>query len=70
VNAVMNLWVPYNAGKFISGCSTGGLSSSAQLHRVSFLVSYLVTRVVRKIRFPRSCSSEERCYTGFGDTGV
>jgi hypothetical protein len=42
VNVVMNLWVPYNAGKFISGCSTGGLSSSAQLHKVSFLVSNLV----------------------------
>jgi hypothetical protein len=28
------------------------------------------TRVVRKIRFPRSCSREERCYAGSGDTGV
>jgi hypothetical protein len=27
-------------------------------------------RVVRKIRFPRSCSREERCYAGSGDTGV
>jgi hypothetical protein len=35
VNAVMNLRVSENAGKFSSGCTTGGLSSSAQLHRVS-----------------------------------
>jgi hypothetical protein len=28
------------------------------------------TRVVRKIRFPRSCSREERYYAGSGDTGV
>jgi hypothetical protein len=27
-------------------------------------------RVVLKIRFPRSCSREERCYAGSGDTGV
>jgi hypothetical protein len=25
---------PQNAGKFLSGCTTGGLSSSTQLHRV------------------------------------
>jgi hypothetical protein len=30
----------------------------------------ICTRVVRKIRFPRSCSREERCYAGSGDTGV
>jgi hypothetical protein len=35
MNAVMNLRVPSNAGKLSSGCTTGGLSSSAQLHRVS-----------------------------------
>jgi hypothetical protein len=34
MNVVMNLQVPYNAGNFLSGCKTGGLSSSAQLHRV------------------------------------
>jgi hypothetical protein len=28
------------------------------------------TRVVRKIKFPRRCSREERCYAGSGDTGV
>jgi hypothetical protein len=33
VNAVMNLRVEYNAGKLSSGYKTGGLSSSAQLHR-------------------------------------
>jgi hypothetical protein len=27
----MNLRVSLNAGKFLSGCATGGLSSSAQL---------------------------------------
>jgi hypothetical protein len=35
VNSVLNLRVPYNAGKLSSGLTTGGLSSSAQLHRVS-----------------------------------
>jgi hypothetical protein len=34
VNAVMNLRVPKNVGKLSSGCTTCGLSSSAQLHRV------------------------------------
>jgi hypothetical protein len=35
VNAVLNFWVPYNAGKLLSGYTTGGLSSGAQLHKVS-----------------------------------
>jgi hypothetical protein len=35
VNAVMNFRVPHNAGRFLNGCTTGGLSSSVQLHRVS-----------------------------------
>jgi hypothetical protein len=35
VNSVMNLRVPYNAGKLPSGCTTCGLSSGTQLHRVS-----------------------------------
>jgi hypothetical protein len=35
VNAVMNLRVPSNAGKFLSGCTTGDLSSRAKLHGVS-----------------------------------
>jgi hypothetical protein len=34
VNAVMNLRVPQNAGELPSGCTTDGLSSSTQLHRV------------------------------------
>jgi hypothetical protein len=32
VNTVMNLWVLSNAGKFLSGCTTGGFSRRAQLH--------------------------------------
>jgi hypothetical protein len=32
---VINLRAPYNAGKFLIGYTTSGLSSSAQLHRVS-----------------------------------
>jgi hypothetical protein len=32
VKAVMNLRVPYNAGKFLSGCTIGSFSRSAQLH--------------------------------------
>jgi hypothetical protein len=35
VNSVLNLWVPYNAGKLSSVLTTGGLSCCAQLHRVS-----------------------------------
>jgi hypothetical protein len=35
VNSVMNLQVPQNAGKLPSGCTTCGLSSGTQLHRVS-----------------------------------
>jgi hypothetical protein len=32
VNAVMNLWVPENAWKLLSGCTSCGLSSGTQLH--------------------------------------
>jgi hypothetical protein len=32
VNTVMNLRVPYNAGKFLSSCTIGGFSRRAQLH--------------------------------------
>jgi hypothetical protein len=32
VNTVMNLQVPLNAGKFLSGCTIGGFSKRAQLH--------------------------------------
>jgi hypothetical protein len=38
VKAVMNLWVPYNAGKSLSDCTIGGLSSTAQLRIISLLV--------------------------------
>jgi hypothetical protein len=31
VNTVMNLRVPYNSGKFLSGCTIGGFSIRAQL---------------------------------------
>jgi hypothetical protein len=32
VNAVINLRVPYNAGKFLSGCTIGSFLRRAQLH--------------------------------------
>jgi hypothetical protein len=35
VNTVMNLWVPLNVGKFLSGCATCGFSRRTQLHGVS-----------------------------------
>jgi hypothetical protein len=38
VNAVMNLRVPYNAGKLSSGYMICVLSSSSQFHRISYLV--------------------------------
>jgi hypothetical protein len=34
VNTVMNVRVPENVGKFLSGCATGGFSRRAQLHVV------------------------------------
>jgi hypothetical protein len=38
VNSVLNLRVPWNAGKLSSGLTSGGHSGSAQLHIVSYLV--------------------------------
>jgi hypothetical protein len=36
VNTVMNLRVPYIAGKFVSSCITGGFSRRSQLYEVAF----------------------------------
>jgi hypothetical protein len=33
VNTVMNLRVPQNVGKFLSGCTIGGFSRRAQLRK-------------------------------------
>jgi hypothetical protein len=33
MNTVMKLWVPYNAGKFLSSFTIGGFSSRAQLRK-------------------------------------
>jgi hypothetical protein len=38
VNTVMNLQVPYNAGKFLNSYITGGSSRKAQLHEARQLV--------------------------------
>jgi hypothetical protein len=35
VNMVMNLQVPYNAGKSLSSCTTGIFSRRVQLHEVT-----------------------------------
>jgi hypothetical protein len=43
VNVVMNLRVPWNASKLPSGFTTCGLSSSTQLHRVSY-IHYILNR--------------------------
>jgi hypothetical protein len=37
VNAVMNLRVPYHGGRLPSSCTTCGLSSGTQLHRVRYI---------------------------------
>jgi hypothetical protein len=37
VNALISLWVPYDTRMFLSGCTSGGPSSSAQLHTVSYI---------------------------------
>jgi hypothetical protein len=42
VNSVLNLRVPRNAGKLSSGLTSSGLSSSAQLHTVSFDFNIIV----------------------------
>jgi hypothetical protein len=36
VNTVLNLRVPYNAGKFLSGCTIGDSSRKAQLRKYVF----------------------------------
>jgi hypothetical protein len=38
VNAVMNFRDPHNAGKLWSSCTTGVFSSSAQLHKLAYLI--------------------------------
>jgi hypothetical protein len=55
VNSVLNLRVPRNAGKLSSGLTSSGLSGSAQLHLVSWLVSYFLRSSVNK--FPESDTS-------------
>jgi hypothetical protein len=35
VSTVMNIRIPYNAGNFLSGCTTDGFSRRAQFHEVS-----------------------------------
>jgi hypothetical protein len=44
VNTVMNLRIPLNAGKLLSGSTIGSFSRRAQLHGVS-LVSYVTMRL-------------------------
>jgi hypothetical protein len=36
VNSILDLRIPLSADKLSSGSETGGLSSSAQLHKVSY----------------------------------
>jgi hypothetical protein len=43
---VMNLWVPWNAGKLLSSCVTGDFSRRAQLHEVSQLCKLLPCNVI------------------------
>jgi hypothetical protein len=50
VNAVTNLRVPY-AGKLSSGFTAIGLSSSAQLHRVIYAISWTFFFLSYKGRF-------------------
>jgi hypothetical protein len=49
VKVVMNLRVPYNAGKFLSGCTTGDILSRAEVRRVSSLNN--VIQLPRKILY-------------------
>jgi hypothetical protein len=45
VNSVLNLRVPWNAGKLSSGLTSSGLSISVQLHVVSYLWRHLAVCV-------------------------
>jgi hypothetical protein len=47
VNAVKNLRVPRSAGKLPSGCTTGDLSSGAQLYGVGVLNSPIHKWILR-----------------------
>jgi hypothetical protein len=49
VNTLMNFRVPYNFGKFLSSCATGGFSRKAQLHGVSKLGYIDLFPIVLKI---------------------
>jgi hypothetical protein len=49
VNAVMNFQFPQNVVKFLNGCATVGLSSSAQSNSVTF------TKIMRRcLVFPQA----------------
>jgi hypothetical protein len=37
VNTVMNIWIPYNVGKFLSRCITCCFSRRTNLHGISYL---------------------------------
>jgi hypothetical protein len=50
VNAVKSLRVPQNAGKLSGSYAAGGLSSSAQVYRVSQSVSQSVSKLVSYLR--------------------
>jgi hypothetical protein len=43
VKAVINLGVPQNSGKFLSGCTADGLLSSARLH---VILCYLLIIII------------------------
>jgi hypothetical protein len=53
VNTVINLRVPYNFGNFLSSCTTGGFSTRAQLHGVSYhsRCSWIIFEVDKTISF-------------------
>jgi hypothetical protein len=61
VNTVMKLRVPSHVGKFLSSCTTGGLTRRTQLHAVSLLeVSYFT--VLESLLLSRACKSQVRYY--------
>jgi hypothetical protein len=42
VSAIINPRIPQNTGKLSSGYTTGGLSSSAQFHRISYHIRTII----------------------------
>jgi hypothetical protein len=62
VNSVLNLRVPWNAGKLSSDLTSSGLSSSAQLHRVNLFIRFDVLIIMKHVVFCNVTTNDLRVY--------